>query len=289
VRLPNGRSKKYSLYLKDYTPDKEYDEMPNCKRELEENIKNDLLNIYSEYYKKSVIYNANLIKRLEEIRLEYKDVIKKFTKKQFQSNAIEGNSLTLKDVTMIFHEKKMSKNKDLREIYETINTRDAVELIFENKLKVNKDHIIKLHQILTKNTGIPFGYKRIPNFLLGRNVETTPPEKVDIEMNNLIKWYHENQDMHPLERATIFHGMFEKIHPFEDGNGRVGRLLINIILINNGYPPLIIRKTQRLAYFGALEAFDNGHKDKLKRFIIEKYKNTHEKFFKIYVKYLKEV
>ena len=81
--------------------------------------------------------------------------------------------------------------------------------------------------------------------------------------------------------------MFEKVHPFEDGNGRVGRLIINIMLLSNGYPPLIIRKSQRIAYFAALEAFDNGHTGKLERFLVEKYKETYEKFFKMYIKYLK--
>ena len=92
--------------------------------------------------------------------------------------------------------------------------------------------------------------------------------------------------MHPLQRAVIFHGRFEHIHPFEDGNGRIGRLLINVMLQQQGYPPLIIRKTQRRAYFHALEAFDNGHPNLLHRFLIEKYKDTYEKFFQVYVKYL---
>ena len=105
-------------------------------------------------------------------------------------------------------------------------------------------------------------------------------------MDKLIEDYNNKDNIPPLQKAALFHGKFEKIHPFEDGNGRVGRLLINIILLNNGYPPLIIRKTHRVSYFNALEAFDNGHPDKLYRFLLEKYKNTYEKFFKVYVKYL---
>ncbi len=200
--------------------------------------------------------------------------------------AIEGNSLTLKDVTVLLYEKKTIEGKDLREIYETLNTREAMELIFNNKLKINKKDIILLHKILVKNTGISTGYKKLPNFLLGRNVKTTPPEKVEKEMEKLIDEFHKNNTIHPLKKAAVFHGKFEKIHPFEDGNGRVGRLLINIMLLTGGYPPVIIRKSQRTAYFNTLKAFDRGHKIKLNRFLIEKYKKTYGKFFKIYMKYL---
>ena len=186
------------------------------------------------------------------------------------------------------HENKILSGKDLREVYETLNTREAIKLIFNNKLRINENDIIKLHKILVKNTPVSFGYKRLPNFLLNRNLKTIPPEKVKEEMDSLIDWYNKTHDIHPLERAAIFHGKFEKIHPFEDGNGRVGRLLIDIMLINSNYPPLIIRKTHRISYFNALEAFDNGYTIKLNRFLIEKYKDTYEKFFKVYVKYLKQ-
>ena len=93
--------------------------------------------------------------------------------------------------------------------------------------------------------------------------------------------------MHPLQLAANLHGKFERIHPFDDGNGRVGRFLILAVLVNAGYPPLIIRKTQRLAYFNALADFDDGRPKTLEKFLYERLKETHEKFFKIYVKYLK--
>ena len=299
VRLLNGKVKKFSIYLKDYDAKRKYKDINHYKRLLNGNISKELTEFAARYYKKINIFNEELLKRLEEIKLGYKEITKKLSKKQLQdiidrftanftyeSNAIEGNSLTLKDVTFVLHEKKAIKGKDLREIYETLNTREAMELVFSNKLRVNEKDIIKLHKILVKNTGISFGYKKLPNFLLARQVETTPPEKVKEEIKKLIEWYHEDKYVHPLQRAAIFHGRFEKIHPFEDGNGRVGRLLINIMLLNNRYPPLIIRKSQRLSYFSCLEAFDKGYEDKLNRFLVEKYKKTYEKFFKVYVKYL---
>ncbi|MFH1456151.1 MAG: Fic family protein [archaeon] len=295
IRLPNGKVKKFSIYIKDY-PKKEYTKE---NERLKEKIETTLKEFASKHYKKDNIFTTTTLQRLEEIRIGYKKILKKLTKAQtkdildrvtvnftYESNAIEGNSLTLKDVTFIIKEGKILKNKDLREVYETLNTRKAMDLLFENKLKINHKDIIKLHSTLIANTGVAEGYKQLPNFLLGRQVETTPPERVKKEMDKLISWYEENKNLHPLQLAAIFHGKFEKIHPFEDGNGRVGRLLINVILMENDYPPLIIRKTQRIKYFGALEAFDNKHLDKLYRFVLDKYKATYEKFFKIYIKYL---
>ncbi len=299
VRLPGGIVRKFSVYLKEYVPEKSfsldsYADLLNLKAEIA------ILTSAVESYAKNSIFTSSAIRKLEEIKLAYRRLTKKISRKQFQdiidrfsvnftyeSNAIEGNSLTLKDVAIVLQEKKAIEGKDLREIYESLNTREAMELIFNNKLKITEDDIIKLHKILVRNTGVAPGYKKLPNFILGRNTKITPPEKVSEEMKLLIKWYNDNMEMHPLERAAIFHGRFEMIHPFEDGNGRVGRLLINVMLINDDYPPLIIRKTHRMAYLGCLEAFDQGHSEKLKRFIIEKYKATYRKFFEVYIRYLK--
>lgn len=300
VRLLDGNVKKFSVYLKGYKPGGKLKGADYYRKSLEEKISGSLADFASAYYKNYNVFDRKVLRRLEEIKLGYREIVKKLSTKQMQdvidrftanftyeTNAIEGNSLTLKDVTMILHEKKTIKGKDLREIYETLNTREAMELVFSNKLKVKAKDIIKLHNILVKDTGVAVGYKKLPNFLLGRQIETTPPENVEGEMNKLIEWFHKNERIHPLQRASVFHGKFEKIHPFDDGNGRVGRLLINIMLLNNNYPPLIIRKSQRLSYFSCLEAFDNGYEDKLNRFLIEKYKAAYEKFFKVYVRYLK--
>jgi len=300
IRLPTGKVKKYSVYLKDYQPSNKNYDLKQYEERLRDKIREELTVLASRHYKKDVIYDKALLGRLEEIRLGYKDITSKLSKKQlediidrftinftYESNAIEGSSLTLKDVTFILHENRVVKDKDLKEVNETLNTREAMQLVFDNKLKINEADIIKLHKILVKGTGITVGYKKLPNFLLGRRIETTLPEKVEQEMKTLIDWYHQNKAVHPLQRAAVFHGRFERMHPFEDGNGRVGRLLINIILLSNGYPPLIIRKTQRVSYLGALEAFDNNYEGKLNRFLIDKYKDTYKKFFKIYIKYLR--
>ncbi len=296
IRLANGKIKKISIYIKDYKPKMD---LNSYEFILNKKISEEIVHSATEKYQSGLIFTKSKLAKLEEIKLGYQDILKKLTAKQFQdiidrftvnftyeSNAIEGNSLTLKDVTFILQEKKILQEKDLREVYETLNTRKALQWIFEKKPKLNEKNILELHKIIVENTGVTLGYKKLPNFLLGRNVQTTPPEKVNLEMKHLLKEYENNKHLHPLQRAALFHGNFEKIHPFEDGNGRVGRLLINIILMNQGYPPLIIRKTQRVAYFHALEAFDHNHFDNIYHFLIEKYENTYNNFFKIYVQYI---
>ena len=303
VKMPDGQTKKIMKLLgskeknlslrkleskyKDYFIEKEAEF--NTKYSIKNFIKN---NVFSE----------EEIGKLERIKVEYKQLIRKLNKARlkdifdrfvvnftYNSNAIEGNSLTLKDVRIVIYENSVVKGKELREIYETRNSRKVMDMVLSKKFDVSSKGIIKMHKVLMKDIDVRTGYKKIPNVILsaGREIKTTPPEKVEKEMNFLIDLYNENKGkMHPLELASIFHGRFEKIHPFEDGNGRVGRFLINIILVKNHYPPLIVRTTVRKAYMSCLQAFDNGHEDKLKRFLVEKYKETFRKFFEIYVKYV---
>ena len=131
------------------------------------------------------------------------------------------------------------------------------------------------------------GYKKLPNIILGRNITLTAPENVSQEMKNLLRWYRENEyKIYPLELALKFHHKFEQIHPFADGNGRVGRMLLNYILIKKGYYPIIIRNSHRNKYIKALQPADAGRYIPLIRFGIEKAKETYRKFFEVYYQYL---
>ncbi|HLD57093.1 MAG TPA: Fic family protein [archaeon] len=295
VRLPDGSIKKMSKIVKSKPRNTKNYSGYFLQKEKELN-KNWALKKFGT----NKILGEEEIGKIESIRIDYKHIIKKLGKEQtkdlfdrfivnftYESNALEGNSLTLKDVAIVIFDKRYSKDSDLREIYETRNSRSVLDLLLRKKFRISHESIIRMHKMLMKDIDTRSGYKKIPNFLLGKRLQTTPPEKVYFEMTKLIEWYEENiEKMHPILVASIFHSKFEKIHPFEDGNGRVGRFLVNAILVNNGYPPLIVRRTSRTAYFTCLEAADNNHYDKIERFLIEKFKNTYKNFFEVYVKYI---
>ncbi len=222
-------------------------------------------------------------------REQLRDVFDRFTANfTYESNAIEGSSLMLKDVAIVMFDNRTPEGKDLREIYETRNSREVVDKILAKKFAVTEADIIKMHSMLMEHIDTRTGYKQFPNQIVGADVQLTLPEKVPAEMKALIEWFDErSQDTHPLQLAALFHGKFEKIHPFADGNGRVGRFIANATLVNAGYPPLIIRKTQRDAYIKTLQDFQRSYTTNLERLFLEKYKDTYWKFFEVYVKYLK--
>ncbi len=294
VRLPNGEVKSLEIIYKGQP--KEELERILADKEKTENLRYVLRNFHADY-----IFTEEKLKKIEFSKVEYRSVIRKISKVAlrdlfdrftanftYESNALEGNSLTLKDVLMVMYENTSIKGKDLRETYDTRNSREVVELIVHNKFKIAEKDVLRIHKMLVRDTDINPGYKTVPNYILGRRIQTTPPERVKEDIQGLLNWYEVNiGKIHPLKIAAIFHGKFERIHPFEDGNGRVGRFLINTILVNNRYPPLIIRRSQRISYLHALESFDNGHSELLERFLLARYSDTYSKFFEIYWKYLK--
>ncbi len=294
VRLPNGKIVTVEKILSGRKVDSKEIMDFLSKRE------NDVLVGYAlGTFKTDSVFTQHEIQKIEEMRIAYKKIIRKLTKRQLQdlfdrftvnftyeSNSLEGNSLTLKDVAIIIESNIVPKGRDLREIYDTRNSRRVIDMVLKKRFKINVNDVAKMHSILVKDMGIPRGFKKMPNYILGRNIKTTPPERVERELNDLLEWIIKNPEkLHPLHIVATSHGKFERIHPFEDGNGRVGRFLINLILANNGYPPLIIRKTQRLSYLNALQDFDSSRPEALERFILERYKETFRKFFEIYARY----
>lgn len=299
VRLPGGKIKTIQKLAKEGASLRALEKRHRDFFILKE--KEAFVDFALKKYGKDAVFNADEIRKIEEIKADYQRIIKKFTKEQwkdlfdrfianftYESNAIEGNSLTLKDVAIVLFEKRAIKGKDLREIYETRNSRSVMEFMLKKKFKMAEKDIIRIHRLLMRNIDTRTGYKAVPNYILGSKVELTPPEKVTEEMGALVGWCNKKiGELHPLQVSALFHGKFERIHPFEDGNGRVGRFLSNIILLNNNYPPLIIRKSQRSSYIKCLEDFHNGYTANLERFFLEKYKKTYRNFFAVYLKYIK--
>ena len=267
--------------------------------------KGDLINLLvkevkNKFSKFEYPLTTDEIRKIEDMNLKYKEIRKSLDKKDwkdikkrfvanfvFESNALEGNSLTLRNFTEIIFENKSISSVDLRETYDAKNSYTVFSKLFSSRIEINEKLILNLHKQIMKNIDHRVGYKKVPNIILGRNIKLTKPENVSQEIKSLIKWYKENKEkIYPLELAFKFHHRFELIHPFADGNGRVGRMLLNYILIKNGYYPIIIRKNQRNKYLKALEAADHEKWLPLTRFAIEKMKETYRKFFETYYQYI---
>ncbi|MEK6950554.1 MAG: Fic family protein [Nanoarchaeota archaeon] len=243
---------------------------------------------------------AEEVEKIEEMNLKYKRIRRTLHKKNiedltkrfianyvFESNALEGNSLTLKNVAEIVFENRISSGKDLREIYDAQNSYNLFLWLQRTRQELSSDFIIQIHRRLMEKIDDRLGYRKVPIILLGKPLaKLSSPEKVTVDMERLLSWYQVNKEkIYPLELAFKFHAQFEKIHPFCDGNGRVGRFLLNYILLRKGYFPIIIRKTSRQSYLKALEAADREIWIVLLRFALKHYKDTFRKFFEVYYRY----
>ncbi len=188
----------------------------------------------------------------------HEDLVVRWT---YNSNAIEGNTLTLKE-TKVALEGITVGGKTLREHFEATNHRDAIyfveELLQKNEplsaWQIKSIHQLILKNIDDKNAGV---YRRSNVIISG--AEHVPPDAlhVESEMDRFINWYQNQASaLHPVERAARVHADFVKIHPFVDGNGRTSRLLMNLELMKDGFPPAILPVEKRLEYY---ETLDNAH------------------------------
>lgn len=182
------------------------------------------------------------------------------------STAIEGNTLTLDETAIVLREGVTIGGKSVQEHMEVIGHRDAmlfVEDVVRTKEPLTERLIKQLHSLVLADKPDDRGeYRRVPVRLTGSPVVLPQPYAVPIEMEQLLADYHSTmQSMHPVERAALFHLRFEHVHPFIDGNGRTGRLLLNLELMSSGYLPIDIKYQDRLRYFDALRAWqvENRH------------------------------
>ncbi len=176
----------------------------------------------------------------------------------YTSNSIEGNTLSRKETAQIIEKGITVKGKSITEHLEAINHAKAYEYIKSLKpnsvSKIDKRIILDIHALIlrnidTANSGI---YRNIPVRISGSTVILPNPLKVSDLMDELISWLHTSKET-ILKIAVDVHFKLVSIHPFTDGNGRVARLVMNLILIIGGYPPTVIRKENRIEYIDAIE------------------------------------
>ncbi len=168
----------------------------------------------------------------------------------YNTNSIEGNTLSEEDVATVLNGRKLSSASP-REIHETNNMKHALDYLDIKKHEDISIELMKeLHFQIQKDIKDDAGYFKI-NYNVVSDEPTTPPQFVKEELEKLMQWYKEHKTVNPIIQAAIFHIQFELIHPFSDGNGRVGRLLFNHILTQNGFLPItILQKTKQDYYRG---------------------------------------
>lgn len=182
---------------------------------------------------------------------------KLFLEWTYNSNAIEGNTLTINETKVVLEGITVG-GKTMREHLEVINHRDAinyVEDIVHKEEPFSEWQIKNLHRLVLKGIDDSYAgtYRDQQVFISGAVHTPPPPFKIQEEMTALMKWYEESGTLHSIVRGAMLHAIFVGIHPFIDGNGRTSRLLLNLELMKAGYPPIIIRVENRLAYYNALD------------------------------------
>lgn len=186
----------------------------------------------------------------------------------YNSNAIEGNTLTLKETAMALEGMTIDQ-KPLKDHMEAIGHRDAclfVQDIATKELPLSESIIKQIHSLVLIDRPDDKGvFRRIPVRIMGAFTEPVQPYLIEPKITELLLENEKrNSTMNPIERIAIFHLEFEGIHPFIDGNGRTGRLILNLDLIRNGYPPINVKFADRKKYYDAFdEYYKNGKANKM--------------------------
>lgn len=177
----------------------------------------------------------------------------------YNSNAIEGNTLTLKETALALEGMTIDQ-KPLKDHLEAVGHRDAflyVQDVAKKEIPLSENVIKNIHALVLMNRPEDKGvYRRIPVRIMGAYTEPVQPYMIEPKITELLAANEERKDsMTDVERIALFHLEFEGIHPFIDGNGRTGRLIMNLDLIRSGYPPINVKFADRKRYYDAFDAF----------------------------------
>jgi len=212
----------------------------------------------------------------------YESFVSLFT---YDSTNIEGNTFTLQETSQLLFE-NITPRKSFREINEVVNHKKAFDFIINSKKDISKELILQIHKLVVQNTlkselENQIGrYRTLQVYIRGAEWLPPTPKKVPKEMASLLSWYSKNKKkLHPIILAAYFHSAFETIHPFVDGNGRVGRLLMNLILHKKKYPMINIPNKRKHIYYKTLESSQiKGDLRSLVKFLFDLLKEEKVKF-----------
>lgn len=226
---------------------------PVDKRFKKDDILLRIIQKKAELDKQRPLTEGELLRLNEEFIVEY----------TYNSNAIEGNTLTLRETELVLRGLTIDQ-KPLKDHLEAVGHRDAFyyvsDLVKENQ-PISERVIKQIHSLVLSDKPADKGvYRKLPVRIMGAKNIPSQPYMIESEMKKMILDYHSSQD-NMIKKLAWFHLVFESIHPFIDGNGRTGRLLINLELMKKGYPPIDIKFIDRKKYYDAFDFFHTG-KDK---------------------------
>ena len=232
------------------------------------------------------------LKQIENLQDKYPIKIKHLNEKDwlrfselfaYNTNAIEGSTITLRELTNLVEVGEVP-DKPEGDIAEAKNVVEAVNYIRNTKTHFSLSLIKKLHLICFKDSKSfagKFRSKGVEVIIRTASGEIihqgAPSSQVDSLLKELVKWYNKYKAKYPpILLATVVHNEFERIHPFQDGNGRVGRLILNNILIKHKLPPVNIEYVNRVQYYATLRASDQGDIRPTIELILKEYKKLNK-------------
>lgn len=248
-------------------------------------LRNPLKNVLSET-EIALIRNLEKSKPIIIVHLSEKEWLSFTEVFTYNTNAIEGSTIRLNEVKDILERELWPKDAPKSEISETYGVAEAVKEIRGTQIHISLDLLKKLHKIVFKNS------KEYAGNFRGKGIDVVigdgrgnivhvgaPSIKIVSLLKELINWYNKNQNNYsPIVLAVVAHNQFETIHPFQDGNGRIGRLLLNNILIKHNLPPVNIRMENRREYYEALRQYQsNGNIRPMIELLLKEYKTLKHK------------
>ena len=179
----------------------------------------------------------------------------------YNSNAIEGNTLTLRETDLVLRGLTIDQ-KPLKDHMEAVGHKEAFEYVSElvkDNVPISENVIKQIHFLVLADKKDDRGvYRRVPLRIMGAQHEPVQPYLIEPKMEQLLLDFKESSE-HIVTKLARFHIEFEGIHPFIDGNGRTGRLLVNLELMKAGYPPIDIKFTDRITYYNAFDEYHVKH------------------------------
>ena len=214
---------------------------------MKENLLSQIDRKKQELDKRRPLTKGELSRLNEEFVVEY----------TYNSNAIEGNTLTLRETDLVLKGLTIGE-RPLKDHMEAIHHKEAFDYVCElvqNNIPLSENIIKQIHYLVLADNQDDRGvYRRIPVRIMGAKHEPVQPYLIQPQMEKLLADFEKSNE-HIVTKLAKFHIEFEGIHPFIDGNGRTGRLLVNLELMKAGYPPIDIKFTDRLAYYNAFDEY----------------------------------